>query len=166
MAEQNEWPLHGGPATVLFACVHNAGRSQMAAAWFNKLADPGKASALSAGTQPGTRVHREVIDAMKEVGIDLSSQEPKVLSAELARTATLLITMGCGDACPCVPGLRRQDWPIEDPKGKPLERVREIRREIEGRVWQLLVSESWQASPPEEWLASGACETSGSRTRA
>lgn len=130
--------------TVLFACVHNAGRSQMAAAWFNKLADPTKAKAISAGTAPGLRVHPEVADAMKEVGIDLSTNIPTFLSEDLAKTASLLITMGCGDACPVVPGLRRDDWPLEDPKGKPIERVREIREEIRERVEGLLEQAGWR----------------------
>ncbi len=130
--------------TVLFACVHNAGRSQIAAAWFNALADPSKARAISAGTRPATRVHREVLEAMNEVGIELSSQHPQFLSDELAGTAELLVTMGCGDACPVIPGLRRADWPLEDPKGKPLERVREIRDEVKERVAKLLAEEGWE----------------------
>ena len=129
--------------TVLFACVHNAGRSQMAAAWFNALADASKARAISAGTQPGSRVHPEVLEAMKEVGIDLSNVEPRFLSDDLARSATLLVTMGCGEACPAVPGLRRDDWPLEDPKGKPVERVREIRDEVKARVEKLLAAEGF-----------------------
>ncbi len=124
--------------TVIFACVHNAGRSQMAAAFFNALADPAKARALSAGTDPGARVHPEVLEAMREVGIDLASAKPRLLTPEMAQGAQRLITMGCGDACPAVPGLRRDDWPLEDPKGKPVERVREIREEIRGRVIALL----------------------------
>ncbi len=132
--------------TVLFACIHNAGRSQMAAAWFNALASGDKAKAISAGTEPGTRVHPEVLDAMKEVGVDLSRAEPKFLSDELARSASLLITMGCGEACPVVPGLRREDWPLEDPKGKPIERVREIREEVRQRVAQLIAREGWGAA--------------------
>ena len=131
--------------TVLFACIHNAGRSQMAAAWFNALASRDKAKAISAGTEPGTRVHPEVLDAMKEVGIDLSRAEPRFLSDELAGSASLLITMGCGEACPVVPGLRREDWPLEDPKGKPIERVREIREEVRQRVAQLIAREGWGA---------------------
>jgi arsenate reductase len=99
--------------TILFACVHNAGRSQMAAAWFNRLADATKARAISAGTMPGTRVHPEVAAVMNEVGIDLSNATPTFLSDDLARSAALLITMGCGDACPVVPGLKRDDWPLE-----------------------------------------------------
>ena len=128
---------------VLFACIHNAGRSQMAAAWFNALSDPEKARAISAGTEPGTRVHPEVLEVMKEAGVDLSNQSPQFLSDELARTATLLVTMGCGEACPVVPGLRRADWPLEDPKGKPLARVREIRDEVKDRVLRLLAEEGW-----------------------
>lgn len=130
-------------ATVLFACVHNAGRSQMAAAWFNHLADSSKARAVSAGTEPGTRVHPEVVAAMGEVGLDLSQGKPQYLSDDLARTASLLVTMGCGEACPHVPGLERDDWPLEDPKGKPLERVREIRDDVRQRVAALLRTRGW-----------------------
>jgi arsenate reductase (thioredoxin) len=129
--------------TILFACVHNAGRSQMAAAWFNLLSDPSKARALSAGTEPGQRVHPEVVEAMREAGVDLSDARPQRLTEELARGATMLVTMGCGDACPVVPGLRRDDWPLEDPKGKPVARVREIRDDIHERVAQLIASEKW-----------------------
>jgi arsenate reductase (thioredoxin) len=128
---------------VIFACVHNAGRSQMAAAWFRKLADPGKAVAVSAGTQPGPRVHPEVVEAMNEVGIDLSGAAPQLLTDALAGDAQLLITMGCGDACPHVPGLKRDDWPLEDPKGKPVSRVREIRDEIRARVDDLVRRQGW-----------------------
>lgn len=130
-------------ATVLFACVHNAGRSQIAAAWFNELADPGRAVAVSAGTEPGTRVHPEVLDVMLEAGVDLSAAQPTRLTEELAGAASLLITMGCGEACPVVPGLRRDDWPLEDPKGKPKERVREIRDDIRERVRALVRAEGW-----------------------
>jgi len=129
--------------TVLFACIHNAGRSQMAAAWFNVLTDRNRARAISAGTDPGTRVHPEVLTAMREVGIDLEGTLPQKLTDELAQGASMLITMGCGDPCPVVPGLRRADWPLEDPKGKPVERVREIREEIRTRVVALLEAEGW-----------------------
>ena len=129
--------------TVLFACIHNAGRSQMAAAWFNALADPTKARAISAGTEPGERVHPEVVTAMREVGIELDGIAPQKLTDALAATASLLITMGCGEACPIVPGLRRADWPLEDPKGKSVERVREIREDIRKRVVDLLAKEGW-----------------------
>ncbi len=130
--------------TVVFACIHNAGRSQMAAAWFNALADRAKACAISAGTQPGTRVHPEVLQAMSEVGIDLSRAEPQKLTDELAQGAAILVTMGCGEQCPHVPGLRHLDWPLEDPKGKPVERVREIREEVKARVLELLEAEHWR----------------------
>ncbi|HWK31072.1 MAG TPA: arsenate reductase ArsC [Terriglobales bacterium] len=122
------------PTTVIFACVHNAGRSQMAAAFFNQLADPRKARAVSAGTQPGSRVHPEVVAVMREVGIDLSAGIPQLLTPELAVGASWLITMGCGESCPVVPGVRRDDWPIEDPKGQPIAVVRRIRNAIRERV--------------------------------
>ena len=127
---------------VIFACVHNAGRSQMAAAFFNQLADPQRASAISAGTEPAIRVHPEVLAVMQEAGLDLSAAKPQKLTQELARNAQLLITMGCGDKCPYVPGLRRDDWPLRDPKGLPLEEVRIIRDEIRDRVRTLLMKES------------------------
>jgi arsenate reductase len=130
-------------AKVVFACVHNAGRSQMAAAFFNQLADPERASAISAGTQPGPRVHPEVVEVMREVGLDVAAAQPRLLTADLARDAALLVTMGCGDQCPYVPGLRVEDWPLEDPKGQPLPRVRAIRDEIRGRVEQLLATQGW-----------------------
>lgn len=122
--------------TVIFACVHNAGRSQMAAAWYNRLSRSERA--ISAGTAPGALVHPEVVEVMQEVGIDLSSAMPQKLTAELAQEADLLVTMGCGDECPYVPGLAIEDWPLEDPKGKPVERVREIRDDIRRRVEALL----------------------------
>ena len=128
---------------VVFACVHNAGRSQMAAAFFNALADPAKATAESAGTQPGERVHPEVVTVMGEAGIDLGGQRPQKLTGELAAGASLLVTMGCCDACPYVPGLKRDDWPLEDPKGQPLDRVRAIRDEIRERVQHLVQSHGW-----------------------
>jgi len=128
--------------TVIFACVHNAGRSQMAAAFFNQLADPSLAHAVSAGTEPGARVHPEVLEVMREVGIDLSAAQPRKLTEELAADADLLITMGCGENCPYVPGLRRDDWPLRDPKGLPLEEVRIIRDEVKQRVENLLHAEN------------------------
>jgi protein-tyrosine-phosphatase len=110
----------------------------MAAAFFRKYADPAKARAISAGTQPAERVHPEVVEAMRERGIDLSSAKPQKLTSELAQDTQLLITMGCGDECPFVPGLSRDDWPLPDPKGKGIEQVRAIRDEIERRVIALL----------------------------
>ena len=129
--------------TVILACVHNAGRSQMAAAFFNQLADPTRARAISAGTQPGPRVHPEVLEVMREVDLDLASAQPQLLTAELALGASLLITMGCGDACPVVPGLRRDDWPLQDPKGQAPAVVRRIRDDIAARVRDLLAREGW-----------------------
>ena len=129
--------------TILFACVHNAGRSQKAAAVFNMLADPSKARAISAGTAPGERVHPEVVTAMREVGVDLVNAQPVKLTDDLAASADVLVTMGCGEACPVVAGVERDDWPLEDPKGKPIERVREIRTEIEARVRGMLVTRGW-----------------------
>jgi arsenate reductase len=123
---------------IIFACVHNAGRSQMAAAFFNQLSDPHKARAISAGTEPGLHVHPEVLEVMGEVGIDLSEAKPQKLTEELAHGAQLLITMGCGDKCLYVPGLRRDDWPLRDPKGLPLDEVRAVRDEIRERVSKLI----------------------------
>jgi arsenate reductase (thioredoxin) len=124
--------------TVLFACVHNAGRSQMAAALFNQLADSKKAHAISAGTEPGSRVHPEVVTAMNEIGIDISGATTTKLTDAVARQAQILITMGCGDQCPFVPGAQRDDWPLDDPKNQPIEKVRAIRNEIERRVKGLI----------------------------
>jgi arsenate reductase len=110
----------------------------MAAAFFNQLADRQKAEAVSAGTEPGVRVHPEVLAVMQEVGIDLSDAKPQKLTDELAREAQFLITMGCGDRCPYIPGLRRDDWPLPDPKGRPLDEVRAVRDDIRSRVSALL----------------------------
>ena len=134
--------------TVIFACVHNAGRSQMAAAFFNRLADPKCAGALSAGTQPAEHVHPEVVMVMREVGIDLSGARPTRLTDDLARGAQLLVTMGCDESCPLVPGLRRQDWNLSDPKGQPIERVRAIRDEIRAYVERLIAAEGCQRREP------------------
>ena len=129
---------------VIFACVHNAGRSQMAAAFFNACADPQTAHAISAGTEPAERIHAEVIQVMREVSIDLAAGRPQRLTAELTTGAALLVTMGCGESCPVAPGLRRADWALPDPKGQPLERMREIRDQIRVRVEALLVAEGWR----------------------
>ena len=130
--------------TVIFACVHNAGRSQMAAAFFNQLANPGKARALSAGTEPAGRVHPEVVSVMQEMGIDLSSSPTTRLTSGVAAQAQMLVTMGCGDQCPVVPDVKRDDWPLDDPKGKPVETVRSIRDDIRRRVESLLDREGWR----------------------
>ncbi len=126
---------------IIFACVHNAGRSQMSAALFNHFADPKLALAISAGTQPVEHVHPVVVEAMLEVGIDLKAAKPKKLTAELAQDADMLITMGCGEDCPYVPGLRRDDWPLPDPKDQGIESVRRTREEIRERVLKLLARE-------------------------
>jgi arsenate reductase (thioredoxin) len=110
---------------------------------FNAFADPSRADAVSAGTHPGDHVHPIVIEAMREVGLDVSANRPQRLTAELARTGSLLVTMGCGDECPYVPGLRRDDWPLSDPKSRPLEEVRSIRDEIRSRVEALIASRGW-----------------------
>lgn len=130
--------MTSAPQLVLFACVHNAGRSQMAAAWLNHLADPTKLRALSAGTDPAAGVHPVVVQVMQEVGINLEGSIPQRLTTELASQASLLITMGCGEACSVISGLRREDWPLSDPKDQRVEQVRLIRDDIRQRVKQLL----------------------------
>jgi len=116
----------------------------MAAATFNLAADPTKARAISAGTKPASHIHPEVLEAMRERGVDLGSATPARLTTELARDAALLVTMGCGEECPVIPGLAREDWPLDDPKGKAVDEVRRIRSEIEARVVALLEREGWQ----------------------
>ena len=127
--------------TVLFACVHNAGRSQMAAALFNLRADSTKARAVSAGTEPAEHIHPAVAVVLGEMGVDVAKLAPRRLTIELAEGASLLVTMGCGEACPFVPGLRREDWPLRDPKGLPLDDVRRIRDEVLARVEDLIARE-------------------------
>jgi arsenate reductase (thioredoxin) len=124
-------------ANVLFVCLHNAGRSQMSKALFDRVAD-GRHAAQSAGTQPAERVHPEVVEAMGEVGIDVSGEAPKELTREQAEWADVVVTMGCGDACPYIPGKRYLDWDLEDPKGRPLAEVRRTRDEIQRRVEALV----------------------------
>ncbi len=130
-------------ATALFVCLHNAGRSQMSQALFERAAG-GRHRALSAGTTPADRVHPEVVEVMQELGIDLADRKPQKLTSELAEQADVIITMGCGDECPYVPGATRDDWPLEDPNGKPIETVREIRDDIRNRVQALLAREGWR----------------------
>ena len=124
-------------AHVLFVCLHNAGRSQMSRALFERAAGA-RHSANSAGTSPAEHVHPEVIEVMAEVGFDLSERSPQRLTAELARDADVLVTMGCGDACPYFPGKRYIDWELPDPKGQPLDQVRRTRDDIAGRVAALV----------------------------
>jgi arsenate reductase (thioredoxin) len=116
-------------ATALFVCLHNAGRSQMSAALFERAAG-GRHRALSAGTTPAERVHPEVVEVMREVGVDMANRVPRKLTRDLAEQADVVVTMGCGDACPVLPGKRYIDWELEDPAGKPLDEVRAIRDEI------------------------------------
>jgi arsenate reductase (thioredoxin) len=124
-------------ATALFVCLHNAGRSQMSAALFERAAG-GRHRALSAGTAPAERVHPEVVEAMRELGLDLEGRTPRRLTDELAMQADVVVTMGCGDECPYVPGKRYVDWDLPDPKGRPLDEVRVTRDEIARRVQELI----------------------------
>jgi arsenate reductase (thioredoxin) len=119
--------------SVLFVCLHNAGRSQMSEALFERAAG-GRHAAESAGTEPAERVHPEAVEVMREVGIDLSGRAPRRLSTELVEQADLVVTMGCGDACPVLPGKRYVDWDLPDPKGRPVEEVRALRDDIARRV--------------------------------
>ncbi len=124
-------------ATVLFVCLHNAGRSQMSQALFERATD-GRHTALSAGTTPADRVHPEVVEVMAEAGIDVSGRKPQLLTREIAERADVVVTMGCGDACPVIPGTRYIDWELADPKGRPLDEVRATREEIGRRVDSLV----------------------------
>jgi arsenate reductase len=126
-------------ASALFVCLHNAGRSQMSAALFERAA-AGKHTALSAGTTPAEHVHPEVIEVMSELGIDLSDRRPQLLTRDLAEQADIVITMGCGDACPYIPGKRYIDWDLPNPKGQPLDEIRAIRDDIALRIDELLAS--------------------------
>jgi protein-tyrosine-phosphatase len=121
---------------VLFVCLHNAGRSQMSAALFDRAA-AGRHPAESAGTTPAEHVHPEVVEAMNELGIDLSAKTPQLLTTELAQQADVVVTMGCGDACPYIPGKRYIDWNLPDPKGRPIADVRRLRDDIDRRVVEL-----------------------------
>jgi arsenate reductase len=122
----------------------------MAAGLFNHLVDPAKAQAVSAGTRPGPGVHPVVASAMREVGVDLSGAKPRLLTEDLARSARVLVTMGCGEDCPVVPGVIRLDWPLPDPKGLPLEEVRLIRDELRKLVHSLLVEHGWLGASNED----------------
>lgn len=124
-------------ARVLFVCLHNAGRSQMSEALFTQAAGT-RHEARSAGTTPGDRIHPEVVEAMSEIGIDLAGRRPRKLTREDAAWADLVVTMGCGDECPYIPGTRYLDWELQDPKGLPLDEVRAIREEIAQRVTELV----------------------------
>ena len=129
--------MEGDVPEVLFVCVHNAGRSQMAASLMDRYAE-GRVRVRSAGSEPAKRLNPVVVQAMNEVGIDLTGEVPKALTDELAKDADIVITMGCGDTCPVYPGKRYLDWSLDDPAGKPVEAVRPIRDEIDRRVRALL----------------------------
>ena len=135
-------------ASVLFVCLQNAGRSQMSRALFEREA-AGRHTALSAGTTPADRVHPEVVEVMTELGIDLSAHAPQLLTRELAEQADVVVTMGCGDACPYIPGKRYVDWELHDPAGRPIAEVRDIREEITDRVQSLLRELDGAGSPSD-----------------
>ena len=130
--------------TVLFACVHDAGRSQLAAAWFNYLADPAKARAISAGTQPADFVHPEAVRVLAEDGVEVHLERPRLLTLAMVRQSSLVITMGCGESCPVVPGQGREDWPVADPKGRPYPEFKEISAAIRARAVDLLERRGWR----------------------
>jgi protein-tyrosine-phosphatase len=131
---------------VLFVCVHNAGRSQMALGWLNHLAG-GRAVGLSGGSAPAPAINPAAVEAMAEVGIDISREQPKRSTDVMVRTADVVVTMGCGDTCPIFPGKRYEDWILDDPAGKPVEEVRPVRDEIGRRVSELLTSLGVQPGP-------------------
>jgi arsenate reductase (thioredoxin) len=143
---------------VLFMCVHDAGRSQMAAALLERHA-AGRLRVRSAGSEPADRLHPAVVEAMAEVGLDLARERPKLLRDEAVRDSDVVVTMGCGDACPVFPGVRYEDWDLEDPSGKPIEDVRRIRDDIDGRVRRLLEGLTGQADSAERSDASGSGRT-------
>jgi arsenate reductase len=143
---------------VLFVCVHNAGRSQMAAALLERHA-AGRVRVRSAGSEPADRLNPAVVQAMAEIGIDIAGERPKILQADVVRASDVVITMGCGDACPVFPGIRYEDWELEDPAGKPVEQVRRIREEIDGRVRQLVERLLGQAESTDRSAASGSGRT-------
>jgi arsenate reductase len=123
--------------TVLFVCVHNAGRSQMAAGWLNHLAGD-RVAVYSAGSQPANQINPVAVEAMREVGIDISAEQPKLLTTDTVSQSDVVITMGCGDACPIFPGKRYEDWKLTDPAGQPIDVVRQVRDDIRERVVALL----------------------------
>jgi protein-tyrosine-phosphatase len=148
-----------GPVpVVLFVCVHNAGRSQMAAALLERHAR-GRVRVRSAGSEPAEHLHPAVVRAMAEVGIDVAAERPTLLRDDAVRSSDVVITMGCGDACPVFPGIRYEDWELEDPAGKPIGAVRAIRDEIDGRVRRLLGELQDQAESAERSEASGSGRT-------
>jgi arsenate reductase len=130
---------NAGTPTVLFLCVHNAGRSQMAAGWLRHLSD-GAVDVFSGGSEPAEDLNPNAVAAMREVGIDIAAERPRPWTYEIVRSADVVVTMGCGDTCPVVPGKRYEDWELTDPAGQPIEMVREVRDDIEARVRGLMAS--------------------------
>ncbi|HGY90580.1 MAG TPA: arsenate reductase ArsC [Planctomycetes bacterium] len=133
----------GGPVHVLFACTQNAGRSQMAAAFFNALVDPAKARGLSAGTHPADQIHGNVREVMEEVGIDLADARPRSLEDAVGEGVDVLVTMGCGVACPTLPGVETLAWSFEDPSGASADAVRRIRDGVRDHIVRLLEERDW-----------------------
>ena len=134
--------------TVIFASVHDTGRSQMAAAFFNRMAHPELARAFAAGLRPADRIQPEVVETMRESGIDLSGATPTLFTPELARDAHILITIGCHEECTVTSAVRREDWTLPDPMGQPIGRVREIRDAVRARVWKVIAKEGWWKLQP------------------
>jgi arsenate reductase len=143
---------------VLFACVQNSGRSQMAAAFFNSFCAPALVRGISAGPRAGDRVQPEVLEAMKEIGFDLRNPRPQLLTPELAKSADLLVTFACDELCPVVPGQRRMDWSLRAPEEQPIDEVRRIRDELRGRIWRLVAKEGWYKLQPVSVLRSWALQ--------
>ena len=140
---------------VLFACTHNAGRSQIANAFFNQLADPAIARSIAAGLDPLDRIHDEVIEVMREVGIDLADVSPIALTGRMITDLDFLVTLGCPERCPTIPVSRRQDWPLRDPHGLAVNEVREIRDEIRGLVTELIRDKGWGRPSADSLRPSG-----------
>jgi arsenate reductase (thioredoxin) len=145
---------------VLFVCVHNAGRSQMAAGWLTALAGD-SVDVRSAGSQPGEHVNPRAVEAMREVGIDIGGRQPRMLTTDSVARADVVITMGCGDACPVFPGKRYEDWDLTDPAGQPLDVVRRVRDEIRSRVEQLIASLETTGSPQDRPIRPGTPDSAG-----
>jgi arsenate reductase len=149
------------PKRIVFACIQNAGRSQIAAGFFNAHADPHEARAVSAGTRPAAHVHPEVVAAMRERGVELAGAVPRLLTTELVTGATLLVTLGCGEQCPPLGDVPHVDWPTRDPKGQALDVVRVIRDELEARVLELLALRGWGRRGPQRPAPEAAARGAG-----
>lgn len=138
LKHQAERPRMASKPTVLFVCVHNAGRSQMAAGWLTRLSG-GQVEVRSAGSEPAGQINPVAVQAMREAGIDITAASPKILTPDAVRDSDVVITMGCGDTCPVFPGKRYEDWDLTDPAGQPIEMVRRIRDQIRDRVQVLII---------------------------